>query len=118
MRIIGPYLLDLVNFLPNALIQLVVEQRVEHLVEVHSGRSRYLLNVLVQRREEVVQQVLVLGAQVALAAVDDTGGCLGDHQHIIIANAVGCELLRIFFELFISEEHCLVVDGNARLYLN
>lgn len=59
MRIVGPNLLNLVDFHLDPLIHLIVIERVEHLVEVHFGRALDLLHVLVQRGEEVVKEVLI-----------------------------------------------------------
>ena len=59
MRIIHPDLLDLVHFLTDPLIQLIVIQRIEHLVEIHLWRSLNLLDILIELPEEIVQKILI-----------------------------------------------------------
>lgn len=53
VRIVCPDLLDLVYFLSDPLIQLIMIQRIEHLIEIHLRCSLDLLHVLVERPEEV-----------------------------------------------------------------
>lgn len=111
MWIIGPYLLDLIDFLPDPLIHLVVVERIEHLVEVHLWGAADLLHVLVQRGEKVVEQVLVGGLEVP-SGLDHTGSFC-HLEHVIVTDAELGQLLGIFFEFLISIEDGLFVDGHA-----
>ena len=88
MWIVGPNLLDLINFLLDTLIHLIVEERIKHLIEVHFWGS---LDVLLKSGEEVVEQVLIGGGKVATAttSLDDTGH-LGQHEHVVVADTICC----------------------------
>ena len=113
MRIIRPNLLNLVDLEPDTLIHLVVEQRVEHLVEVHFGRPLNLLHILIQSCEEIVQEVLVGRTDIRRTTLNNSRR-LGHHEHIVVVDAVLSQLLIIFFQLLISKENGLVVYGDAR----
>lgn len=95
MRIIGPNLLNLIYFLSDPLIQLIMEQRIEHLIEIHLRCSLNLLHVLVQCSEEVVEEVLIRLTKISTSG-NNTRRRLRHHEHIIVADAVCGELLGIF----------------------
>mmetsp|Transcript_18962 Transcript_18962/g.29088 ORF Transcript_18962/g.29088 Transcript_18962/m.29088 type:complete len:240 (+) Transcript_18962:531-1250(+) len=111
--VVGPQVLDLVNLLADHSLLLVVEETVEHLVEIHLRSS--LLHVIVQRREEVVQQVLVVLVEVA-SAVDGARG-LSHHEHVIVLHSVVNQFLSALVQLLVLVENDHFEVADARLDL-
>ena len=79
-----PHLLDRLHFSLNLLILLIVEELIEHLVEVHLGSILY---IVIQTCEKVVQKVLVALANTALLLHQTCGFCQG--KHVVVSHSVG-----------------------------
>ena len=115
VKVAVPDLADGGRLAPYLLRQLIMVKLVEHLIEVHLGSARY---VTLERREEVVEQVLI-GLVQLLAASTSTNhtSLFSKHEHIVVADAVLGQPLRIGRELIVFKEDGLVADGYLRLDL-
>jgi len=109
----APDVLDVLDLSLDLLVLLVVEDLVEHLVEVHLGHA---LDVTLQTREEIVQQVLVVGvdAPARLLALNHARH-LGKNQHVVVLHSKLSQHLSILSQLLILEENGLITNWDLRL---